>query len=67
MRIDAALARTADGMTMRDLVSATGLHENALRRSLSRLVAGGSVHVEPDHRASPGPSGSPLSPRRGGR
>jgi predicted ArsR family transcriptional regulator len=39
---------------MRELVSATGLHENALRRSLSRLVAGGSVHVEPQRRVSRG-------------
>jgi len=39
---------------MRELVSVTGLHENALRRSLGRLVAGGSVHVEPQRRASRG-------------
>lgn len=54
MRIDAALARTADGMTMRDLVSATGLHENALRRTLARLAAAGSVHVEAERRSTRG-------------
>lgn len=39
---------------MRELVSATGLHENALRRTLRRLAAGGSVHVESEHRSSRG-------------
>jgi predicted ArsR family transcriptional regulator len=53
-RIGTALEGAADGLSMRELVSATGLHENALRRSLGRLVAAGSVHVEPQRRASRG-------------
>ena len=39
---------------MRELVSATGLHENALRRALSRLASDGSVHVEQDPRTTRG-------------
>jgi predicted ArsR family transcriptional regulator len=53
-RIGTALEGAADGLSMRELVSATRLHENALRRSLGRLVAGGSVHAEPQRRASRG-------------
>jgi predicted ArsR family transcriptional regulator len=45
-RIDAALGEAADGLTMRELVTATKLHENAVRRTLARLTASGAVHVE---------------------
>jgi predicted ArsR family transcriptional regulator len=53
-RIEAALDDAADGLTMRELVVATGLHENALRRNLGRLAATGSVHVESERRPSRG-------------
>ena len=53
-RIDRALRDAADGLTMRELVVATGLHENALRRTLARLTANGTVYVEPQRRQSRG-------------
>jgi predicted ArsR family transcriptional regulator len=39
---------------MRELVAATGLHENAVRRALARRTARGDVHVEPEPRRSRG-------------
>lgn len=53
-RIERALREAADGLTMRELVTATGMHENALRRSLARLAARADVSVEPEQRNSSG-------------
>lgn len=53
-RIDQALRDAPDGLTMRELVSTTGLHENAIRRTLASLSTNGSVHVEAQRRRSSG-------------
>jgi predicted ArsR family transcriptional regulator len=53
-RIERALRAAAGGLTMRELVTATGLHENALRRALARLTARGAVDVESERRHSRG-------------
>lgn len=39
---------------MSELVSTTGLHENAIRRTMASLSADGSVHVEAQRRRSSG-------------
>jgi predicted ArsR family transcriptional regulator len=54
VRIETALQGAADGLTMRELISSTGLHENAIRRTLGRLVSDGTVHVGPEPRSSRG-------------
>jgi predicted ArsR family transcriptional regulator len=53
-RIDRALRAFPAGLTMRELVSETGLHENALRRALARLASRGEAHAEPERRRSRG-------------
>jgi predicted ArsR family transcriptional regulator len=53
-RIEQALRRSEHGLTMRGLVAATGLHENAVRRTVARLVQRGIVHAQPDRRPSRG-------------
>lgn len=49
-RIRRALASAAGGLTVRELADVTELHENAVRRTLAKLVAEGSV-VSERHRA----------------
>jgi predicted ArsR family transcriptional regulator len=70
-RIERALRAAGGGLTMRELVSATGLHENAVRRALAGLTARGAVDVEPERRHSRGRpalryrhAGSPDEPFR---
>ena len=53
-RILRALGEAPDGLTMRELVEATRLHENALRRRIASLRAAGSVHVTRDRAESRG-------------
>jgi predicted ArsR family transcriptional regulator len=53
-RIERALGDAPAGLTMRELVSLTGLHENAIRRTLVRLTGSGSVHVESERRPARG-------------
>jgi len=53
-RIERALRASSDGSTMSELVAATGLHENTIRRALARLEERGAVHVEAERRASRG-------------
>jgi predicted ArsR family transcriptional regulator len=53
-RIERALGDAPAGLTMRELISLTGLHENAIRRTLARLTGGGSVHVESERRPARG-------------
>jgi predicted ArsR family transcriptional regulator len=50
-RIRQAFARAAGGLSVRELARATDLHENAVRRSLARLVAEGAISIErqPSH------------------
>ena len=45
-RIREALASASGGLLVGDLVAATGLHENAVRRGLAALAAAGAVLVE---------------------
>jgi predicted ArsR family transcriptional regulator len=45
-RIRRALASAAGGLSVRELADATELHENAVRRTLARLVAESAVVVE---------------------
>lgn len=56
-RIQAALAGAADGLSVRELAGAAGLHENAVRRTLALLAAEGAVVVE---RRASGARGRPL-------
>lgn len=56
-RISRALADAPRALSVRDLAEATGLHENAVRRALARLVRQGDVLAE---RQLPRTRGRPL-------
>jgi predicted ArsR family transcriptional regulator len=45
-RIRHALATASSGLLMSELVASTSLHENAVRRTLAKLIADGAVIVE---------------------
>jgi predicted ArsR family transcriptional regulator len=56
-RIRLALGNATGGCSVRELTNATSLHENAVRRTLARLIAEGEVRVE---RQPPRARGRPL-------
>lgn len=56
-RIRRALASAEAGLSVRELATAAGLHENAVRRTLAALVGEGAVAVE---RRPPAARGRPL-------
>ncbi len=56
-RVRRALAGAASGLSARELVAATGLHENAVRRILKALVTSGDVSIE---RETPRARGRPI-------
>jgi predicted ArsR family transcriptional regulator len=56
-RVRQALEGAAGGLSVRELAAATELHENAVRRTLARLVAEGAVSIE---RRPPQARGRPL-------
>jgi predicted ArsR family transcriptional regulator len=57
LRIREALVTAAGGCSVRELAELTGLHENAVRRTLATLIERGEVRVE---RERSGARGRPL-------